>query len=78
MRNAGSWAHLQPATPVRNWRAPAVFADGGTKLPLMTVKSVRDAKGSVLQNYQDEMSRSRPACGVMTTMMEAVVNSGTG
>ena len=44
------------------------------------VKSVRDAKGSVLQNYQNEGKQvlDPRVAYVMTTMMEAVVNSGTG
>ena len=68
------------ATPVEMAGAYTVFANGGTKLPPLMVKSVRDAKGSVLQNYQDEGKQvlDPRVAYVMTTMMEAVVNSGTG
>ena len=44
------------------------------------VKSVRDARGSVLSNYHSDSKEvlDPRVAYVMTTMMEAVVNSGTG
>ncbi len=68
------------ATPIEMAGAYTVFANGGTRLSPVMVKSVRDAKGNVLSNYRTD---SKPVLDprvayVMTTMMEAVVNSGTG
>jgi penicillin-binding protein 1B len=68
------------ATPIEMAGAYTVFANGGTRVSPIMVKSVRDARGSVLNNYQtDEKNVLDPRVAyVMTTMMEAVVNSGTG
>jgi penicillin-binding protein 1B len=68
------------ATPLEMAGAYTVFANGGTRLSPIMVKSVRDARGKVLENYQTE---SKPVLDprvtyVLTTMMESVVNSGTG
>jgi penicillin-binding protein 1B len=68
------------ATPLEMSAAYTVFANGGTRLSPLMVKSVRDAKGNVLDNYQtDTKDVLDPRVAyVMTTMMEAVVNNGTG
>jgi penicillin-binding protein 1B len=68
------------ATPIEMAGAYTVFANGGNRLSPLMVKSVRDARGSVLNNYRTD---SKPVLDprvayVMTTMMEAVVNNGTG
>jgi penicillin-binding protein 1B len=68
------------ATPVEMAGAYTVFANGGTHLAPLMVRSVRDAKGNILQNYHsDSKDVLDPRVAyVMTTMMEAVVNNGTG
>jgi penicillin-binding protein 1B len=68
------------ATPIEMAGAYTVFANGGTRLSPVMVKSVRDARGAVLNNYQsDSKAVLDPRVAyVMTTMMEAVINSGTG
>jgi penicillin-binding protein 1B len=68
------------ATPIEMAGAYTVFANGGTRLSPIMVKSVRDARGAVLNNYHsDGKTVLDPRVAyVMTTMMEAVVNSGTG
>ena len=68
------------ATPIEMASAYTVFANGGTHLSPLMVKSVRDSQGSVLNNYAtDSKGVLDPRVAyVMTTMMEAVVNSGTG
>jgi len=68
------------ATPVEMAGAYTVFANGGTRLSPLMVRSVRDAKSSVLQNYQSDTKDvlDPRVAYVMTTMMEAVVNNGTG
>ena len=68
------------ATPLEMAEAYTVFANQGTRLSPIMIKSVRDARGSVLDNYETD---SKPVLDarvafVMTTMMEAVVNNGTG
>jgi penicillin-binding protein 1B len=68
------------ATPLEMSGAYTVFANGGTRLSPVMVKSVRDARGAVLDNYHsDSKGVLDPRVAyVMTTMMEAVINSGTG
>ena len=70
------------ATPVEMAGAYTVFANGGTKLTPLMVRSVRDAKGNILKNgsFQSESKEvlDPRVAYVMTTMMEAVVNNGTG
>ncbi len=68
------------ATPVEMAGAYTVFANGGTRMSPLMVKSVRDASGSILNNYQsDSKDVLDPRVAyVMTTMMEAVINNGTG
>jgi penicillin-binding protein 1B len=68
------------ATPIEMAGAYTVFANSGTRLSPLMVKSVRDARGSVLNNYHSDSKEvlDPRVAYVMTTMMEAVVNSGTG
>ena len=68
------------ATPVEMAGAYTVFANGGTRLQPLMVKSVRDAQGNILNNYHSDgrdVLDPRVAY-VLTTMMEAVINNGTG
>ena len=68
------------ATPLEMAGAYTVFANGGTRLTPVMVESVRDARGKVLQHYQSEGKQvlDPRVTYVLTTMMEGVVNSGTG
>ncbi len=68
------------ATPVEMAGAYTVFANGGTRLSPLMVKSVRDAQGNILDNYQSDSKEvlDPRVAYVLTTMMEAVINSGTG
>ena len=68
------------ATPVEMAGAYTVFANGGTRMAPQMVRSVRDAKGNILNNYQSDSKEvlDPRVAYVMTTMMEAVVNNGTG
>jgi penicillin-binding protein 1B len=68
------------ATPLEMAGAYTVFANGGARLPPLMVKSVRDSRGKVLENHQTESKQvlDPRVTYVMTTMMESVVNSGTG
>ena len=68
------------ATPVEMAGAYTVFANGGTRLAPLMVTSVRDARGNVLNNYHSDTKQvlDPRVAYVMTTMMEAVVNNGTG
>ena len=68
------------ATPLEMSEAYTIFANGGTRISPIMVKSVRDSRGGALETYQ---TGSQPVLDpavsfVLTTMMEAVVNSGTG
>ncbi len=67
------------ATPVDMAGAYTVFANNGTRISPMMVKSVRNAKGDVVDNFQNE---SHPVldprvAGIMTDMMQGVINFGT-
>ncbi len=68
------------ATPVDMAGAYTVFANGGTHMAPLMVKSVRDSRGKVLsETHPDGKNVLDPRVAyVLTTMMEAVVNSGTG
>jgi penicillin-binding protein 1B len=68
------------ATPLDMAGAYTVFANGGTHLSPLMVKSVREASGNVLDNYQTQSKNvlDPRVAYVLTTMMEAVVNNGTG
>jgi penicillin-binding protein 1B len=68
------------ATPLDMAGAYTVFANAGNRVAPLMVKSVRDSTGKVLnENRSDSKSVLDPRVAyVLTTMMEAVVNSGTG
>jgi len=68
------------ATPLEMAGAYTVFANGGEHLSPLMVTSVRDAHGNILNNYHtDSKDVLDPRVAyVLTTMMEAVVNNGTG
>jgi penicillin-binding protein 1B len=68
------------ATPIEMAGAYTVFANGGTRLSPLMVKSVRNAQGNILDNYHNDGKQvlDPRVAYVMTTMMEAVINGGTG
>ena len=68
------------ATPLEMAGAYTVFANSGTHLSPIMVKSVRDSRGKALEDYHtDGKSVLDPRVAyVLTTMMEGVVNNGTG
>ncbi len=68
------------ATPMDMAGAYTVFANGGTHISPLMVKSVRDARGNTLDEYHtDSKSVLDPRVAyVVTTMLEAVINNGTG
>ena len=68
------------ATPLEMAGAYTVFANGGTRIAPQIVKSVRDSRGGLLQDYHND---AKPVLDprvayVLTSMMEAVINNGTG
>ena len=68
------------ASPLDMSSAYTVFANGGTKIEPLLVHSVRNANGDVVQDFHND---TRPVLDprvayLMTSMMEAVVNNGTG
>jgi penicillin-binding protein 1B len=72
----GSYA----ATPLDMSSAYTVFANGGTKVSPIMVRSLRDAKGNVVDDFEPtkkEVLDPRVAY-VMTNMMEGVMNNGYG
>jgi len=60
--------------------AYTVFSDAGVRQSPMLLKSVRDAHGSVLNDFHNESKDvlDPRVSFVMTTMMQAVIDSGTG
>ena len=68
------------ATPLEMSGAYTVFANGGTHLSPIMVKSVRDSRGHALEDYRtDSKGVLDPRVAyVLTTMMEGVINNGTG
>lgn len=67
------------ATPIDMAGAYTVFANYGTRISPIMVRSVRDAKGAVIQDYSPERQQVLDArvSYVMTSMMEGVLNFGT-
>ena len=68
------------ATPIDVAGAYTIFANQGVRVSPLLVRSVRNAEGDVLQDLHSD---SRPVLDprvayVMTSMMEGVVNYGTG
>ena len=68
------------ASPLEMSGAYTVFGNGGTHLSPMMVKSVRDARGGVLNDYHNDSKGvlDPRVAYVMTTMMQAVIDNGTG
>ena len=68
------------ASPLEMSGAYTVFGNGGTRLSPIMLKSIRDAHGAVLNDYHNESKQvlDPRVAYVMTTMMQAVVDSGTG
>ena len=68
------------ASPLEMSGAYTVFGNGGTRLSPIMLKSVRDAHGAVLNDYHNESKDvlDPRVAYVMTTMMQAVVDNGTG
>ena len=60
--------------------AYTVFGNGGMRLSPVILKSIRDAHGAVLNDYHNDSKEvlDPRVAYVMTTMMQAVVDSGTG
>ncbi len=67
------------ATPVEMAGAYTVFANAGNKLSPIMVRSVRDARGDVLQEFEPKKADvlDPRVTYVMTNMMEGVLNFGT-
>jgi penicillin-binding protein 1B len=68
------------ATPLEMAGAYTVFANQGTRLAPSMLRSVHNAAGELLKSYQTEgqaVLDPRTAY-VMTTLMEGVINTGTG
>ncbi len=68
------------ASPLDMAGAYTVFANNGVRLSPILLRSVRNAKGDVIANYntdQREVLDPRVAY-VMTNMMESVINNGLG
>ena len=68
------------ATPIEMAGAYTVFANSGTRLSPLMIESVRDARGNTLNNYHtDKKDVLDPRVAyVLTSMMQAVINNGTG
>jgi len=67
------------ASPMEMAGAYTVFANSGQRITPIMVKSVRDASGNVIQNYEPQKTQildSRVAY-VVQTMMQGVMNYGT-
>jgi penicillin-binding protein 1B len=68
------------ATPLDMAGAYTVFANGGSRVSPLTVRSLRDAKGNVIDDFEPtkkDVLDPRVAY-VMTNMMEGVMNNGFG
>ena len=68
------------ASPLDMSGAYTVFANGGIRLSPILLRSVRNAKGDVVANYNtDQRQVLDPRVAyVMTNMMEGVINNGLG
>ena len=67
------------ASPLEMASAYTVFANGGTRLSPLLVKSLRDSQGNVIEDFQSEKKDvlDPRVAAVMTNMMEGVINFGT-
>ena len=68
------------ASPLEMSGAYTVFSNGGVRESPLMLKSIRDAHGAMLNDYHNESKDALDprVAYVMTTMMQAVVDSGTG
>ena len=68
------------ATPLEMSGAYTVFANAGEHLSPQLVRAVRDSKGAVVQKYDTESKQvlDPRVAYVLTTMMQAVIDNGTG
>jgi penicillin-binding protein 1B len=68
------------ASPLEMAGAYTVFGNAGTRISPVLLKSVRDARGSVLSDYHSESKGvlDPRVTYVMTTMMQSVIDGGTG
>ena len=68
------------ATPLEMSGAYTVFANGGKRLAPQMLRSVRDSKGKSLQKYDSDSKQvlDPRVAYVLTTMMQSVIDSGTG
>jgi penicillin-binding protein 1B len=68
------------ATPLDMAAAYTVFANGGIRLSPVMLKSIHNANGDVIQNFKTDATPvlDPRVAYVMTTMMEGVINTGTG
>src|SRR5215467_2679372 len=67
------------ATPLEMASAYTVFANGGERILPTMIRSVRDANGDVLDNYQPQKTQvlDPRVSYVITDMMQGVINNGT-
>lgn len=67
-------------TPMELALAYSVFADGGMRMKAKTIKYITDSKGRVLESNEPEGEQviSPDTAFLITSMMEDVVNYGTG
>jgi len=68
------------ASPLEMSGAYTVFSNGGTRVSPSMLTSVRDARGSVLSDYHNDPKAvlDPRVAYVMTTMMQSVIDNGTG
>lgn len=67
------------ASPLEMAGAYTVFSNNGQRLTPIMIKSVRDAGGNVIDNYQSDKSQvlDPRVAFVVQTMMQGVMNNGT-
>ncbi len=67
------------ATPIDVAGAYTVFADDGVRITPVFAKSVRNANGDLIENFDTQKTSvlDPRVAYVMTTMMEGVINNGT-
>src|SRR5437763_698909 len=67
------------ATPLEMAAAYTVFTNGGQRITPIMVKSVRDANGDVLDNFQAQKTQvlDPRVAYVITAMLQGVMNNGT-
>ena len=68
------------ATPLEMSGAYTIFANGGKRLAPQMIRSVRDSKGKQLDQYESDSKQvlDPRVAYVLTTMMQSVIDSGTG